>query len=209
MQGTPPPARMPMPVAATYDWLVGPVDRIAFERHRRLLGAGADGVVVDLGAGTGRQLAHLTDADRVILVEPDGRLRRRAAGRIATDASVDAIAAQAEALPLADDSCDHVVASLVLCTVRDIGVTLSEVHRVLRPGGQLRFFEHVAAAGAMGRLQRAVDPLWRRVAGGCHLHRETGRHLRETPGLRLERLERLAVGVPPVYPCIRGVAVAE
>jgi hypothetical protein len=61
----------------------------------------------------------------------------------------------------------------------------------------------------VGRLQRAVDPLWRRVAGGCHLHRETEQHLRGAPGLRLVRLERLAVGIPPVYPCIRGVAVAD
>ena len=198
---------MPAPVAQGYDALVGPLEGVVFGGHRRDLGEGVDGVVLDLGGGTGRQLERLQGADHVILIDPDERMLTRAARRAGEGHAV--VAAQAEALPLGDDSCDHVVASLVLCTVRDVGVTLAEVRRVLRPGGQLRFFEHVAAAGAVGRLQRAVDPLWRRVAGGCHLHRETEQHLRGAPGLQLVRLERLAVGIPPVYPCIRGVAVAD
>jgi SAM-dependent methyltransferase len=198
---------MPAPVAHAYDALVGPLEGVVFGGHRHDLGEGVDGVVLDLGGGTGRQVEHLQGADHVILIDPDERMLTRAARRVGEGHAV--VAAQAEALPLADDSCDHVVASLVLCTVRDVGMTLAEVRRVLRPGGQLRFFEHVAAAGAVGRLQRAVDPLWRRVAGGCHLHRETEQLLRGAPGLRLVRLERLAVGVPPGYPCIRGVAVAD
>jgi ubiquinone/menaquinone biosynthesis C-methylase UbiE len=198
---------MPAPVAHGYDALVGPLEGVVFGAHRRDLGEGVEGVVLDLGGGTGRQVEHLLGADHVILIDPDERMLARAARRMGEEHS--AVAAQAEALPLADDSCDHVIASLVLCTVRDVGVTLAEVSRVLRPGGQLRFFEHVAAAGVAGRLQRAVDPLWRRVAGGCDLHRKTEQHLREAPGLRLARLERLAVGIPPVYPCIRGVAVAD
>jgi ubiquinone/menaquinone biosynthesis C-methylase UbiE len=93
----------------------------------------------------------------------------------------------AEALPLEDASVDAVVACLVLCTVRSQATALAEIARVLRPGGELRFYEHVAATGTLGRAaQRALDGsgLWPRLAGGCHLTRETESALR-TAGFTL------------------------
>ena len=198
---------MPAPVAHAYDALVGPLEGVVFGGHRRDLGEGVGGVVLDLGGGTGRQVEHLQGADHVILIDPDERMLTRAARRAGKGHAV--VAAQAEALPLADDSCDHVVASLVLCTVRDVRLTLAEAHRVLRPGGEFRFFEHVADDGAGGLLQHAINPLWGKIAGGCQLTRTPVEAVRATPGLRVESVDRLSVGVPPVYPCVRGVAIAE
>ena len=205
----PTPAHLPAPIAASYDRVIGPIERRVFEEHRRWLGEGAKGCVLDLGGGTGRQIEHLRGVDRIVLVEPDSRMHRHAQARSDVGPEISIITAQGEALPLADGSCDHVVASLVLCTVRDVRLTLAEVRRVLRPGGEFRFFEHVADDGAGGLLQRAINPLWGKIAGGCQLTRAPGEAVRATPGLRMESVDRLSVGLRPVYPCVRGVATAE
>jgi len=209
MRDAPTPAHLPAPIAASYDRVIGPIERTVFQEHRRWLGADVDGCVLDLGGGTGRQIEHLQGADRIILVEPDSRMHRHAEVRGDVGPGMSIITAQGEALPLADGSCDHVVASLVLCTVRDVRLTLAEAHRVLRPGGEFRFFEHVADDGAGGLLQHAINPLWGKIAGGCQLTRTPVEAVRATPGLRVESVDRLSVGVPPVYPCVRGVAIAE
>ena len=144
--------------------------------HRGRLLAGLTGRIVEVGAGNGLNFARYpTAVTEVIAVEPEPFLRARA-----IEASVDArvavtvLAGTADRLPVADESADAGVASLVLCSVPDQGSALAELRRVIRPGGELRFYEHVAAIDPRwSRWQRRVDPVWTRVAGGCHLNRDT------------------------------------
>jgi SAM-dependent methyltransferase len=116
----------------------------------------------------------------------------------------------AEAIPLPDAGFDAVVASLVLCSVADQLVALAELRRVLRPGGSLRYYEHVVSHGPRpARLQRLLDAtVWPRIAGGCHLARDTGAAIRAA-GFTVEREQRLAVktsALEPAIPHLLGVA---
>jgi ubiquinone/menaquinone biosynthesis C-methylase UbiE len=144
--------------------------------YRSALLAGLTGRVIEVGAGNGLNFAHFpAGVTEVVAVEPEPYLRDLglAAARRAA-APVQVVDGVAEDLPAADASFDAGVASLVLCSVRDQQRALAELYRVIRPGGQLRFFEHVRAEGpAHARVQRLADTLWPLLAGGCHTSRDT------------------------------------
>ncbi|MFG2086845.1 class I SAM-dependent methyltransferase [Spirillospora sp. NPDC048824] len=151
-------------------------------------------------------------AATVLAVEPEPHLRRlaeAAAARAPVHAEV--IDGAADRLPAADASCDAAVVSLVLCTVPDPAVALAEIHRVLRPGGQLRFLEHVRAdTPARRRVQRLADAtVWPLLNGGCHTGRDTAGAI-ERAGFTVTRLDRLTTadtGIPaPAVPQILGTA---
>jgi SAM-dependent methyltransferase len=126
----------------------------------------------------------------VVAVEPDDTLRALAE-RAAAHAPVPVrvVDGDADHLPLPDAVADAVVTSLVLCSVPDQASALAEVLRVLRRGGELRFYEHVRSGGVAGVLQDAVTPLWRLAAGGCHPNRRTSEAIRAA-GLVVETEER-------------------
>lgn len=149
--------------------------------HRERLLAGLVGRVIEVGAGNGLNFAHYPDSvTEVIAVEPEPYLRGRsilAAKNTAIKVSV--VDGDAEHLPLENASVDAAVTSLVLCSVADQTAALTEIRRVLRPGGELRFYEHVLASDArLARIQRVVDPIWTRFAGGCRLTRNTFEEIR-------------------------------
>lgn len=152
-------------------------DRRGQAEHRAELLAGASGRVVELGAGTGRNFRHYpVTVSELIAVEPEPRLRRLAeveATRVAVNVRV--VEGVASRLPLEDGTCDVGVASLVLCSVPDPARALAELRRVIRPGGELRFYEHVASLQpGLARAQRLVDRLfWPNLSGGCHCGRDT------------------------------------
>lgn len=147
--------------------------------YRAELLAGLTGRVVEIGAGNGMNFAHYpATVEHVDAIEPEAYLRTKAteAARSAP-VPVTVTDATAEALPFPDASVDAVVCSLVLCSVPDQAAALAEIRRVLRPGGELRVFEHVRARdGRMPRVQDALDRsgLWPRIGGGCHCARDTG-----------------------------------
>ncbi|MFD8207785.1 class I SAM-dependent methyltransferase [Streptomyces sp. NPDC059695] len=137
--------------------------------------AGLSGRVVEIGAGNGLNFAHYpAGVTGVLAVEPEAHLRalaEEAARRAPVPVTV--VPGTAEALPEPDGSFDAAVASLVLCTVRDVPAALAELRRVLRPGGELRFFEHGAAdTPGLARVQRGLDrTVWPLLFGGCHTSR--------------------------------------
>lgn len=187
--------------ALLYDACARVGDRKGFAAIRRRAVAELGGDVLEVGAGTGLNLAHYGMAERVVAVEPDrgmaARLRARAAR---APVAVEVVEARAEELPFRDACFDHVVLTLVLCSVRDPARALDEAHRVLRPGGSLAFVEHVRAEGRLGRWQDRLTPLHRRVAGNCHLNRATAEAIVRA-GFRVDRIEQIAV--PGAHPLVR------
>ena len=139
--------------------------------------AGLSGRVLEVGAGTGTNFAHYPQSvQEVVALEPEVMLapKAREAAAVAP-VPVTVIESTIESMP-ATEPFDAVVCSLVLCSVDDPGAVLRQLHSVLKTGGQLRYFEHVASTGWRGSLQRLADAtLWPRIAGNCHTHRDTER----------------------------------
>lgn len=145
-------------------------------RRRRALLADARGRVVEIGAGTGLNVAQYPeDITDLVLTEPDESMRRKLSGRLRRSGrGARIVDAPAEQLPFEDASVDTVVSTLVLCTVGDPERTLGEIARVLRPGGQLLFIEHVRASSRLlASLQDFLFRPWRAFAGGCSCNRPT------------------------------------
>ncbi len=195
-------------MAAIYDWFMRDLERACGDAWRRELLGDVGGDVLEIGAGTGRNLDHYraSAVGRLVLAEPDRHMRKKLAERAPPRAEI--VSWPAERLEAADASFDAVVATLVLCSVRDLPRSLAEARRVLRPRGRLVFLEHVLAPEASRRAwQRRVEPVWRRVAGNCHLTRDT-EHAIEAEGFTIDRITRESVrkATPIVRAMIRGSA---
>jgi len=195
--------------AAIYDPATALVERTLLRPHREYLVANLDGTVLDLGAGTGAMFPYFdsvaTESATFHAIEPDPHMRQQAREKADAQATPIRIeSAPAEALPYEDDCFDVVIASMVFCTIPDIESAMSEIARVLRPSGELRFFEHVIDDGWRARVQSALAPLWKRLAGGCHLTRQTGSRLAAAKSFDVVEIERLNLGVTPIRPFVRG-----
>ena len=196
--------------AALYDPFLWVGERLGMRGRRAALLSRAHGRVLEIGAGTGLNLAHYPPTvTELVLTEPYGPMARRLTAR-ASRSSLPArvVEAGAEELPFDRASFDVVVSTLVLCTVPDPAAALAGVRRVLRPDGRFLFVEHVRSAN--GRLSRWQDRLatpWRAFADGCNCNRET-LPLIEQAGLELRSLGRERWrGMPPiVQPLVVGEA---
>jgi ubiquinone/menaquinone biosynthesis C-methylase UbiE len=151
----------------------------AMRKLRRENLAGLSGRVLEVGAGTGTNFALYPDSvSEVVALEPETRLAplaKQAAAAAAVPVTV--VESTVETMPPTEPF-DAVVCSLVLCSVADPDGVLRQLNSVLKPGGELRYFEHIAAGGWRGRLQQLADAtIWPRFAGNCHTHRDTERSI--------------------------------
>jgi SAM-dependent methyltransferase len=161
--------------ARAYLRVAAKADARGAAEHRRELLTGLSGVVCEIGSGQGLNFAHYpATVTRVIAVEPEPSLRAAAvAAAPGAPVAVEVRDGTADRLPVESASCDAVVLSLVLCTLPDLDTALAEVARVLRPGGHVRFYEHVRSNNAIVALgEDLLTPVWSKFAGGCHLNRD-------------------------------------
>jgi ubiquinone/menaquinone biosynthesis C-methylase UbiE len=183
--------------ARFYERLSGLMEREVGE-HRGELLAGLSGRVIEIGAGNGMNFRHYpSTVEEVVALEPEAYLREKAE-QAAQKAPVRVSVGHATAypLPLETASVDAAVASLVLCTVPDPADALLELRRVLKPGAELRFMEHVRSDHPRkARLQQRLDSwgVWPRVGGGCHCARDTTGAI-EAAGFTVERVRSLDIG---------------
>ena len=192
------------------------MERSCLRAWRSELLADVTGHVLELGAGTGHNLDCYPDSVQALtLTEPDPHMRRRLEKKLARHELRDRctlLGATAESLSTKAASFDAVVATLVLCSVDSVPVVLAEVRRVLRPGGRLLLIEHIAAPQGSARrhAQSFFEPVWKRLAGGCHLQRDPRVHLGNTGFIAEQALERDFRGVPGFIKAgLMGTWVAE
>ena len=197
--------------ARFFDWCGGRNEERGNRELRRELLAGLSGQVMEVGAGTGLNFPYYpASVHAVVAVEPEPYLRGRAL-EAAASAPVPIRVAEGTAaeLPAADGEFDAVVVSGLLCSVADVPAALTEFRRVLRPGGQLRFYEHVRSRDPVfAGLQHAADLVWPRLMGGCHAHRDTRAAITQVFTMHECRGFRFppSAAFSPVAPRILGIA---
>ena len=189
------------PVFARLWSLMSQHEPAEIRRHRDELLAGLSGRVIEVGAGAGSNFAHYPAAvEEVVAVEPEPYLVKQARAAAArAHVRIEVLDGVADHLPVDDCWCDAAVACLVLCTVPDQMRALAEMRRVLRPGGELRFYEHVLSnRPALALSQRAVDRVfWPRAFGGCHTARDTSAAI-SAAGFEVEVQRRMWVNPVPI-----------
>jgi ubiquinone/menaquinone biosynthesis C-methylase UbiE len=192
-----------------YDFLGERSERGGTAERRRELLASLEGEVIEIGAGTGRSLPHYDRAKRVVAIEPDENMAKRIERRLPdVRVPVEVVSASAEALPFPDESFDAAVAAFVLCTIPHPARALAEIRRVLRPSGRLALLEHVRGSEGLASWQDRLTPLHKRIAGGCHLNRDTLATVARA-GFDVTEVERVSLSEPiALYrPGIQGVAI--
>ena len=199
--------------AAFYDRLMQASETACLQQWRAVLLSELAGCVLEVGAGTGVNLPHYPPKlARLILSEPDDHMRHMLARKLESRQlhHVEVVGASLEDLPFASSAFNAVVGTLVLCSVPSLDRALAEISRVLAPGGRFVFLEHVAAENRPRRLkwQHRIEPLWKRLAGNCHLTRRTADAITAS-GLSIVQMDRESMrkAWPLVRPTIRGVAV--
>jgi ubiquinone/menaquinone biosynthesis C-methylase UbiE len=197
--------------ARLFAWAASKATPEQIEHRRRLL-EGLTGRVIEVGAGNGLNFRHYPqEVTEVLAVEPEPYLRGKAEeAAAAAPVPVRVVDGLADSLPAADAEFDAGVASLVLCSVARPPAALAELQRVLRPGGELRFYEHVRAKDPRhARKQDRINRVWPHLAGGCHPNRDTPASI-EAAGFEIERCDRFAFrpapGMKVIEPHVIGVA---
>ena len=161
----------------------------------------AKGVVLEIGIGSGQNLPHYDPrkVSKIIGVDPDDHIWKRSAERReACEIKVERIGLSGEDIPMEANRADSVVCTYSLCTIPDPVRALHEMKRILKPGGQILFSEHGKAPDtAVHKWQNRIDPIWKKIAGGCHSGRDIP-DLFHQAGIRLEHLEEMYIPGPKV-----------
>ena len=163
----------------------------ALVAYRERVVSGAVGRILEIGIGSGVNLRYYGDrAEHVIGLDPSAKLLAMAdAADRRTSLSVELVKGSAEMIPMEDKTIDTVLTTWTLCSISDVNRALSEMRRVLKPNGRLLFVEHgLSPDNKVRRWQNRLNPVWKRVAAGCHLNRAIAQ-LIEVAGFRIERVD--------------------
>ena len=195
--------------AAIWDWM----SRHESRREQQIRGevvGGSAGTTLEIGYGVGSNWQFLPPSVDYTGIDPDPFMRERAGHHIPADRHLTLLDGDAQSLAFADASFDTVIGTLVFCTIPDAERALAEVRRVLKPGGEFRFWEHVRAHGRVGATaQDAITPLWRRLGGGCHPNRDT-RAAIERAGFEFLHIREVKLGpLPAIVGAARPVSHDE
>lgn len=193
------------PEPCFYDLLMYPLERMGLRRLRRKIFQNIHGRVLELGAGSGLNIpVYPTTSDfEIIALEPSFAKTRCAHSRRFSSAhsgdKLTWVMGKGETLPFADNSFDAVVATLVLCSVQSLDGTLSELKRVLKPDGELRFLEHVRPTPpVLGKIFDILTPAWYAVAEGCYLNRESGQAIKAA-GFQITENRSYLAGIVQIF----------
>lgn len=199
--------------AKLYDKMMADAEERCLRSWRASLLRDLSGEVLELGCGTGANLEfYPATITRLVLIEPNENMRQKLAIKLSQyqDLPVKVLESSGDRIPVADDSFDAVVSTLVLCSVKNPQQTLSEIYRILKPQAKLIFIEHVAAINNPVRLkwQKRLEPFWKIINCGCHLTRYTEKNIIQA-GFKIQEITPQSMrGVPPIVrPSIRGQAV--
>ncbi len=186
-----------------YDAAMKPFEKSRFYKIRAAIAGNARGKVLEIGSGTGVNFPFYKKADSVKAIEPDSGMRKQSEQRAANaNVPIQLYDAKGEALPFAEDEFDSVVATLVFCTIPEPEKALKEIRRCSKQGADINFFEHVRMdQKPLGLIQDAVTPLWKKVAGGCHLNRDT-LHLIRQSGLTVTEVKPMYGGLFLAITCV-------
>ena len=192
---------------AIYDPALKASERGVYKEHREYVAGRATGSVLEIGAGTGANLPYYPEDIRLTVTDPNPFMLRRLTAK-ATNLGIiiESLIAPATNMPFEEESFDVIVATLMLCSVKDQKEVIGEVTRLLRPGGEFRFMEHVRSVGRIrGGLQDVVTPIWQTCFEGCHPNRNT---IATIKGSNLELVETMQFGNGPypVRPHVVGFA---
>jgi len=199
--------------AKYYDHIMADAEQKGLQDWRKSLLENVSGEVLELGCGTGSNLAfYPADVKHLVIAEPSRYMQQQLKIKLEQykHLNVTILDYDGNSIPVPDDSFDAVVSTLVLCTVGNPMNTLAEIYRVLKPQAKLIFIEHVAAVNNPKRLkwQKRLEPIWKMIGCGCHLTRQTEQLIIQA-GFQLQEITRESMrGVPPIVrPSIRGIAI--
>lgn len=200
-------------VAALYDPVQAYFERFQAPAHREYLADGLDGRVLEIGFGTGPMVPYYESGAEpgaaFHAVEPDPGMYQQGRERIAeSDVDLELVCARGESLPYPDDTFEYVIECGVCCSVPAIEPMLAEIARVLRPGGEFRFLDHVRSEGVVGKSQDLLTPLWRSFGGNCHLNRRVRPVLEGVDGLEITECSTPTIGYWPIREFVRGTATS-
>lgn len=200
-------------IALIYDKFMAPAEEACLKDWRRELLQNVHGDVLEIGSGTGANIDFYPESvNSIVFSEPDKAMRGQLTVRVAESELKNATVSSASAEDIRAEAgvYDFIVTSLVCCSVPNLEAVLEQIHRALKPGGRLVFLEHVAAIEGTKRRkwQNRLNPLWRKVAGNCHLNRETEEAI-ISAGFEISEIKRESMrkAISLVRPTIRGIAV--
>jgi ubiquinone/menaquinone biosynthesis C-methylase UbiE len=160
--------------AQFYDRMVQGMEKTHFSAVRKILLPNIDGNLLEIGTGTGANIPYLPQGGKKIFLEYNPWMLRQALKKSLREQG-EPLLGSSSALPFRDKSFDTVLVTLVLCSVGDLPMTVSEIARVLKPDGRVLILEHVKSEKMwMAALQRTITPIWKHLADGCHLDRDIG-----------------------------------
>ncbi|MES2985966.1 MAG: class I SAM-dependent methyltransferase [Patescibacteria group bacterium] len=181
-----------------------------FDTYRKDTASKANGIVLEIGFGSGLNLPYFTNVSKLYALDPSDELYTLAQERIyKVSFTIEQLQASAENIPLDTNSIDSVISTWTLCSIPYPEIALKEIFRVLKPSGKFLFIEHGKSPRSfITKIQNFLTPISKRVAGGCHMNRDIEKLILDA-GFEIQQIEKFAQKSKPLAFMYQGVAVAR